>query len=143
MPEVLQATAEASTSDKITERDYESGLSLNLLLAPEKLNRWDCPTQIFLRQIQVVDENDAFLSHCRTIHSLPPPVKLRHDHVLGVVDVGPRGEVDNVVDELLGGEAADEAAGEEGLAGASGPDEGEGELVLDGQLQEKLLLQCF
>ena len=51
-----------------------------------------------------------------------------------IVDIGPGREVDDVVDELLCGEAGDEPAGEEGLAGAAGTDHGEGELVPDGQL---------
>ena len=116
---------------------------MNKTRAPQKLNRWDCPALVFLWQVQVVDENYAFLPHRRPVHSLPPSVQLGHDHVLGVVDVGPRREVDDVVDELLGGEAGDEAAGEEGLAGAGGPAQGEGKLMLDRQLQEKLLLQGF
>ena len=105
--EILQATAKASTT-----REEEK--------APQKLDRWNCSAFIFLRQIQVVDENDAFFAHRRTIHSLPPSVQLGHDHVLGVVHVRPRREVDDVVDELLGGETSDEAAGEEGLSGAGG-----------------------
>ena len=35
---------------------------------------------------------------------------------LGVVDVGPGREVDNVVDELLYGETLDQGGGDEGLA---------------------------
>ena len=53
-----------------------------------------------------------------------------------IVDIGPGREVDNVVDELLGGEAGDKTAGEEGLARAAGTDHGEGELVPDGQLHD-------
>ena len=60
-----------------------------------------------------------------------------------IVDIGPGREVDDVVDELLCGEAGDEPAGEEGLAGAAGTDHGEGELVPDGQLQEELLLESL
>ena len=109
-----------------------------------------------------IDKDDALLAHGGAVHSLPPPVQLGHDHVLGVVHVRPRREVDDVVDELLGGETCDQAACQERLASPCGSDlffarilfigqakmrirsnQSERELVLDGELQEKLLLQGF
>ena len=87
---------------------------------PEEFNRRNSSADIFLRKIQVVDEDYALFAHGRPVHSLPPPVQLGHDHVLGVVHVRPRREVDDVVDELLRGETCDQAACQERLASPCG-----------------------
>ena len=50
---------------------------------PQQLDWRDSAARVLLRQVQVVDEDDALLAHGRAVHALPPPVQLRHDHVLG------------------------------------------------------------
>ena len=95
-------------------------MKTDITCTPEEFDRWNSSADIFLRQIQVVDEDDALFAHGRPVHPLPPPVQLGHDHVLGVVHVRPRREVDDVVDELLGGETCDQAACQKGLASSCG-----------------------
>ena len=73
----------------------------------------DGARNVSLRQVQVVDEDDALLAHGRPENALAAPVQLGHDDVLGVVDVGPGGEVDDVGDEALLGQAAGKRVGQE------------------------------
>ena len=97
-------------------------MKTDITCTPEEFDRWNSSADIFLREIQVVDEDYALFAHGRPVHPLPPPVQLGHDHVLGVVHVRPRREVDDVVDELLGGETCDQAACQKGLASPCGSD---------------------
>ena len=114
-------------------------MKTDITCTPEEFDRWNSSADIFLRQIQVVDEDYALFAHGRPVHPLPPPVQLGHDHVLGVVHVRPRREVDDVVDELLRVESLDEASGDEGLATAGGSDQGEGQFVVDDEIEEIFL----
>ena len=58
---------------------------------------------------------------------------------MGVIHVGAGGEVDDVVDELLGGETLDEGGGDEGLPGPGLAHHHQGQLLLDAQIQEIFL----
>ena len=49
----------------------------------QQLDGRDSAARVLLRQVEVVDEDDALLAHGRAVHALPPAVQLRHDHVLG------------------------------------------------------------
>ena len=58
---------------------------------------------------------------------------------MGVVHVGAGGEVDDVVDELLGGETLDKGRGDEGLPGPGLAHHHQRQLLLDAQVQEIFL----
>ena len=58
---------------------------------------------------------------------------------MGVIHVGAGGEVDDVVDELLGGEPLNEGRGDEGLPGPGLAHHHQGQLLLDAQVQEIFL----
>ena len=68
-----------------------------------------------------------------------PPHSSTLKLTLGVVNARPGGEVDDVVDELLCVETLDEASGDEGLATAGGSDQGEGQFVVDDEIEEIFL----
>ena len=58
---------------------------------------------------------------------------------MGVIHVGAGGEVDDVVDELLGGETLNEGRGDEGLPGPGLAHHHQGQLLLDAQVQKIFL----
>ena len=106
----------------------------------QQLNWRNGAAGVLLRQVDVVDEDDALLAHRRSEDTLATPVQLRHDHLLGVVDVRPGRKVNHVGHELLLGQPPDEAVGDEGLSGAAGSDYAEREALGERQVQEEGLL---
>ena len=106
----------------------------------QQLNWRNGSAGILLRQVDVVDEDDALLAHRRSEDTLATPVQLRHDDLLGVVDVRPGRKVDHVGHELLLGQPPDEAVGDEGLSGAAGSDYAERKALGERQVQEEGLL---
>ena len=60
---------------------------------------------------------------------------------LRVVDTGPGWEVDDVVDELLLWEPLNEARGDEGLPTPTWSHHGQGQLMLDDEVEEIFLQQ--
>ena len=54
---------------------------------PQKLHRGDGPALVLLREVQVVDEDDALLTHGGAVDTLPPSVQLGHDHIWADITV--------------------------------------------------------
>ena len=48
---------------------------------PQELHGGDGAALVHLRQIEVIDEDDALLAHGGPVDPFPPPVQLGHDHI--------------------------------------------------------------
>ena len=48
---------------------------------PEELHWRYGAALVLLRQVEVVNQDDALLPHCRSIDALPPAIQLGHDHI--------------------------------------------------------------
>lgn len=51
---------------------------------------------VHLGKVEVVNEDDALLPHGGSVHTLPPPVQLRHDHVYETDELDDKHGLDNI-----------------------------------------------
>ena len=86
----------------------------------EQFNGGNGSRHVSLRQVEVVNEDDALLAHGWPKHTLAAAIQLGHDDVLGVVDVGASRKVDDVGDETLLGQTPNKYVGEERFSGSAG-----------------------
>ena len=96
-----------------------------------------------LRQIDVVDEDDALLAHRRTEDSLPPSIELRHDDFLSVVDVRAGRKVDDVGHESFLGKSPNEAVCDERFARSARADHAQGQAFGECEVEEESLFDGF